>query len=260
MSLNDLIRNFNISLNINERLSKNFCEKMKCVILAGGYGTRLGEESNSLPKPMLKIGNMPLLWHIMKIYSQHGINEFVICCGYKGEIIKEYFDQFTSESWDVKTVDTGLNTMTGGRIKKIQKYVQDDTFCLSYGDDLKKVEISRLIDFHKKRNKIATMTITKPQPRFGIVEIDGDNVIDIKEKSKHDEKWINGGYFVLEPKIFDFIKEDKTVFEDEPLKNIAKMDQLSAFKYRDEYYPMDTLYDKNKLEELWETGKAYWKT
>ena len=150
--------------------------------------------------------------------------------------------------------------MTGGRIKRIEKYVQNDTFCLSYGDDLKKVEISRLIDFHKKRNKIATMTITKPQPRFGIVEIDGDNVVDIKEKSKHDEKWINGGYFVLEPEIFDFIKEDKTVFEDEPLKNIAKMDQLSAFKYRDEYYPMDTLYDKNKLEELWETGKAYWKT
>jgi glucose-1-phosphate cytidylyltransferase len=148
---------------------------MKCVILAGGYGTRLGEESNSLPKPMIKIGNMPLLWHIMKIYSQHGINEFVICCGYKGEIIKEYFDQFTSEIWDIQTVDTGLNTMTGGRIKKIQKYIQDDTFCLSYGDDLKPVDITQLIRFHKKGKKLATVTITKPNPRFGIIKVKEDD-------------------------------------------------------------------------------------
>ena len=231
---------------------------MKCVILAGGLGTRLGEETNNLPKPMLKIGNMPLLWHIMKIYSRHGINEFVICCGYKGETIKEYFDQFTSESWDIKTVDTGLNTMTGGRIKRIQKFVENETFCLSYGDDLKKVEISKLVDFHKKQKRLATMTIAKPQPRFGIVEIDGDRVIDVKEKSKQDEKWINGGYFVLEPGIFDYIKGDDTVLENQPLKKLAKMGQLSAFKYEDEYHPMDTLYDKNKLEALWKTGKAYW--
>ena len=232
---------------------------MKCVILAGGYGTRLGEETNNLPKPMIKIGNMPLLWHIMKIYSRHGINEFVICCGYKGETIKEYFDQFTSESWDIKTVDTGLNTMTGGRIKRIQKFVENETFCLSYGDDLKKVEISKLIDFHKKQKRLCTMTVTKPQPRFGIVEIDENRVNDIKEKSKQDEKWINGGYFVLEPEIFDYIEGDDTVLENQPLKKLAKIGQLSAFKYEDEYYPMDTLHDKNKLEALWKTGKAYWK-
>jgi glucose-1-phosphate cytidylyltransferase len=259
VSLNDLIRNFNTSLNINERLSKNFCKKMKCVILAGGFGTRLGEETNSLPKPMIKIGNMPLLWHIMKIYSQHGINEFVICCGYKGEIIKEYFDQFTSESWDVKTVDTGLNTMTGGRIKRIQKFVENETFCLSYGDDLKPVDITQLIRFHKKGKKLATVTITKPNPRFGIIKVKEDDVISIKEKSKEDENWINGGYFVLEPKIFDYISRDDSVWEIEPMKKLVEDNQISAFKYGGEYYPMDTIQDKIKLEEMWKSDGAYWK-
>ncbi len=233
---------------------------MKCVILAGGYGTRLGEETNSLPKPMLKIGNMPLLWHIMKIYSQHGINEFVICCGYKGEIIKKYFDQFTSESWNVKTVDTGLNTMTGGRIKKIQKYVQDDTFCLAYGDDLKPVDITQLIRFHKKEKKLATVTITKPNPRFGIIKVKENNVISIKEKSKESENWINGGYFVLEPEIFDYITGDDSVWEIEPMKKLVEANQISAFKYDGEYYPMDTIQDKVKLEDMWKANSAYWKS
>ena len=159
---------------------------MKAVILAGGLGTRISEETQTKPKPMITIGGMPIIWHIMKIYSYYGINDFIICSGYKDNIIKNYFEEFTSESWDIKTVDTGLNTMTGGRLKRIQKFVENETFCLSYGDDLKKVEISKLVDFHKKQKRLCTMTITKPQPRFGIVEIDGDRVIDIKEKSKQD--------------------------------------------------------------------------
>ena len=232
---------------------------MKCVILAGGYGTRLSEETTNIPKPMVKIGNMPILWHIMKIYSQHEINEFVICCGYKGEIIKKYFDQFTSEEWNIQTIDTGLDTMTGGRIKKIQKYVQDETFCLSYGDDLKSVNISELINFHKKRQRLATVTITKPNPRFGVIKIKEDDVINIEEKSKEGENWINGGYFVLEPDIFDYIDGDDSVWEKEPMKKIVEANQMSAYKYQDEYYPLDTLFDKNKLEELWRTGNAYWK-
>ena len=223
---------------------------MKCVILAGGYGTRLSEETSNIPKPMVKIGNMPILWHIMKIYSQYGINEFVICCGYKGEIIKKYFEQFTSEEWNIQTVDTGLDTMTGGRIKRIQEYVQDETFCLSYGDDLKSVNISELINFHKKRQRLATVTITKPNPRFGVIKIKEDDVINIEEKSKEGENWINGGYFVLEPEIFDYIDGDSSVWEIEPMKKLVKENQISAFKYNGEYYPMDTIQDKIKLQDL----------
>ena len=233
---------------------------MKCVILAGGYGSRLSEETSNIPKPMIKIGNMPILWHIMKIYSQYGINEFVICCGYKGEIIKKYFEQFTSEEWDIQTVDTGLDTMTGGRIKRIQKYVQDETFCLSYGDDLKSVNISELINFHKKRQRLATVTITKPNPRFGVVKIKDDDVINIEEKSKEGENWINGGYFVLEPEIFDYIDGDSSVWEIEPMKKLVKENQISAFKYNGEYYPMDTIQDKIKLQDIWESDNAYWKS
>ena len=233
---------------------------MKCVILAGGYGSRLSEETSNIPKPMVKIGNMPILWHIMKIYSQYGINEFVICCGYKGEIIKKYFEQFTSEEWDIQTVDTGLDTMTGGRIKRIQEYVQDETFCLSYGDDLKSVNISELIDFHKQRQRLATVTITKPNPRFGVVKIKDDDVINIEEKSKEGENWINGGYFVLEPEIFDYIDGDSSVWEIEPMKKLVKENQISAFKYNGEYYPMDTIQDKIKLQDIWESDNAYWKS
>ena len=233
---------------------------MKCVILAGGYGTRLSEETSNIPKPMVKIGNMPILWHIMKIYSQYGINEFIICCGYKGEIIKKYFEQFTSEEWNIQTVDTGLDTMTGGRIKRIQEYVQDETFCLSYGDDLKSVNISELIDFHKQRQRLATVTITKPNPRFGVVKIKDDDVINIEEKSKEGENWINGGYFVLEPEIFDYIDGDSSVWEIEPMKKLVKENQISAFKYNGEYYPMDTIQDKIKLQDIWESDNAYWKS
>ena len=233
---------------------------MKCVILAGGYGTRLSEETSNIPKPMIKIGNMPILWHIMKIYSQYGINEFVICCGYKGEIIKKYFEQFTSEEWNIQTIDTGLDTMTGGRIKRIQKYVQDETFCLSYGDDLKSVNISELINFHKKRQRLATVTITKPNPRFGVIKIKEDDVINIEEKSKEGENWINGGYFVLEPEIFDYIDGDSSVWEIEPMKKLVKENQISAFKYNGEYYPMDTIQDKIKLQDIWKSDNAYWKS
>ena len=233
---------------------------MKCVILAGGYGSRLSEETSNIPKPMVKIGNMPILWHIMKIYSQYGINEFIICCGYKGEIIKKYFEQFTSEEWNIQTVDTGLDTMTGGRIKRIQEYVQDETFCLSYGDDLKSVNISELINFHKQRQRLATVTITKPNPRFGVVKIKDDDVINIEEKSKEGENWINGGYFVLEPEIFDYIDGDSSVWEIEPMKKLVKENQISAFKYNGEYYPMDTIQDKIKLQDMWESDNAYWKS
>ena len=233
---------------------------MKCVILAGGYGSRLSEETSNIPKPMVKIGNMPILWHIMKIYSQYGINEFIICCGYKGEIIKKYFEQFTSEEWNIQTIDTGLDTMTGGRIKRIQKYVQDETFCLSYGDDLKSVNISELINFHKKRQRLATVTITKPNPRFGVVKIKDDDVINIEEKSKEGENWINGGYFVLEPEIFDYIDGDSSVWEIEPMKKLVKENQISAFKYNGEYYPMDTIQDKIKLQDIWKSDNAYWKS
>ena len=233
---------------------------MKCVILAGGYGTRLSEETTNITKPIEKIGNMPILWHIMKIYSQHEINEFVICRGYKGEIIKKYFDQFTSEEWNIQTIDTGLDTMTGGRIKKIQKYVQDETFCLSYGDDLKSVNISELINFHKQRQRLATVTITKPNPRFGVIKIKEDDVISIEEKSKEGENWINGGYFVLEPEIFDYIDGDSSVWEIKPMKKLVKENQISAFKYNGEYYQLDTIQDKIKLQDIWKSDNAYWKS
>jgi len=231
---------------------------VKAVILAGGLGTRLSEETKSKPKPMIKIGGKPILWHIMMIYSTYGINDFVVCCGYKGEIIKEYFENIP-EKWNVELVDTGLNTMTGGRIKRIEKYVHNQTFCLSYGDDLKSVDITELINFHKKRKKLATVTITKPNPRFGIVKVKEDDIINVGEKSKQDENWINGGYFVLEPEIFDYIDADNSVWEVEPMKKLVKDNQISAFKYNGEYYPMDTIQDKIKLQDMWESNNAYWK-
>jgi len=231
---------------------------VKAVILAGGLGTRLSEETKSKPKPMIKIGGKPILWHIMMIYSTYGINDFVVCCGYKGEIIKKYFENIP-EKWNVELVDTGLNTMTGGRIKRIEKYVHDQTFCLSYGDDLKSVDITELVNFHKKRKKLATVTITKPNPRFGIVKVKEDDIINVGEKSKQDENWINGGYFVLEPEIFDYIDADNSVWEVEPMKKLVKDNQISAFKYNGEYYPMDTIQDKIKLQDMWESNNAYWK-
>jgi len=232
---------------------------LKAVILAGGYGTRISEESHLRPKPMIEIGGKPILWHIMKIYSVYGINEFVICCGYKGEIIQKYFSENNPESWDIKTVDTGLDTMTGGRIKKIKKFVDEQKFCLSYGDDLKKVNVSELISFHEKQKKMVTMTITKPEPRYGLVKIDNDVIVSMKEKSKEYENWINGGYFILEPEIFDHINGDDSQFENEVLAKLSMNEQVSGFKYFDEYYPLDTPYDKTRLDMLWATNKAYWK-
>lgn len=232
---------------------------LKVVILAGGKGTRLGEETHQKPKPLIEIGGMPIIWHIMKIYSSYGFNDFVICCGYEGNMIKEYFSN-NNESWNVICVDTGLETMTGGRLKQIKKYVKDGTFCLTYGDDLKNVNITELIKFHQKQKTLGTMTIARNPDRFGIVSTEGEKVTSFKEKPLGEDIWINGGYFVLEPKVLDYIKDDSTIFENEPLQQLIKQKQLSAYKYNGQYQPMDTLRDKNKLEELWNSNKAYWKT
>ena len=232
---------------------------MKAVILAGGFGTRISEETKFRPKPMIEIGEKPILWHIMKIFAAHKIDEFIVCCGYKGEMIQKYFDENNSESWNIKTVDTGLNTMTGGRIKRIEKLIGNETFCLSYGDDLKNVDVSELINFHKKQKKIVTMTITKPTPRYGIVKMNGDMVESIKEKSKDYENCINGCYFSLEPDIFEYIKGDKSQLENEVLSNLSIAKQVCGFKYFGEYYPLDTPYDKKRLDEIWNKNEAYWK-
>lgn len=252
---------------------------LKTVILAGGQGTRIGEETEHKPKPLIEIGGKPIIWHIMKIYSFYGINDFVICCGYKGDMIKEYFTNYSfnrsdiiinlekdkivssnkgAESWNVTLVDTGLETMTGGRIKRIKKYVEDDTFCVTYGDDLKSVDITNLIKFHRQQKTLGTMTIVRHPKRFGIVKISGDIVTGLSEKPS-DDIWINGGYFVLEPKVLDYIKGDATVFELEPLNDLINERQISAYKYSGQYQPMDTLKDKNILEDLWNSGRAYWK-
>ena len=254
---------------------------MKAVILAGGHGTRISEETHLKPKPMIEIGGKPILWHIMKTYSSHGINDFVICCGYKGYIVKEYFANYflhmsdvtfdmknnkmevhhkSAEPWTVTLVDTGLNTMTGGRLKKVKEYVEDDTFCFTYGDGLSDVNISELIQFHKNNNTKATVTSVQPPGRFGTLDISGDKITNFKEKPPGDGNWINGGFFVLEPSIFDYLKEDTTVWEREPLEKLATENQLSAFKHTGFWQPLDTLRDKNYLDELWNSNKAYWKT
>jgi glucose-1-phosphate cytidylyltransferase len=254
---------------------------LKTVILAGGKGTRFSEVTNQKPKPLIEIGGMPIIWHIMKIYSTYGINDFVICCGYKGYMIKEYFVNYLHnlsditinmqqnkieihdkhyENWNITLVDTGLETMTGGRLKRVKKYIQDNTFCLTYGDDLKGVNIAELIKFHHNQKTLGTMTIAKNPDRFGIVNVNENKVTDLQEKPIVNENWINGGYFVLEPKVLDYIKNDSTVFEDDPLKEIIKQGELSAYRYSGLYQPMDTLKDKIKLDELWNSGNAYWKT
>ena len=231
---------------------------MKAVILAGGRGTRLSEETQMRPKPMLKIGEKPALWHIMKIFSHYNINDFVICCGYKGEIIKEYFENI-SEKWNIDLVDTGLDTMTGGRIKRIQKYIDNKRFFLLYGDDLKSVNIPELLNFHIKNKKLVTVTAAQPPGRFGILKLDEDNVIEMREKPPGDESWINGGYYVLEPEIFNYLSKDSDVWEGEPLHKLIKEKQVSAFKYNGIYQPLDTLRDKINLEKMWDDGKPYWK-
>ncbi|QGY43933.1 glucose-1-phosphate cytidylyltransferase [Maribellus comscasis] len=258
---------------------------MKAVILAGGFGTRISEETGVRPKPMVEIGDKPILWHIMKIYSHYGINDFIICCGYKGYIIKEYFSNYflhssdvtfdmknnnmkvhnmNSEPWNVTLVDTGENTMTGGRLKRVKEYIGDETFCLTYGDGVSDVNIDELIMFHKNHGKLATLTSVRQHGRFGVFTLHGGEtqINYFKEKPKGDEDgtaWINGGFFVLEPGVMDFIEGDSTVFEKGPLEKLAEGGNLFAYKHDSFWQPMDTLRDKNVLEGLWEAGKAPWK-
>ena len=228
------------------------------MILAGGRGTRLVEETKSKPKPMIKIGGKPILWHIMKIFSHYNINEFIICCGYKQEIIKEYFENI-SEKWSVEVVDTGLDTMTGGRIKRIEKYLNNEKFFLLYGDDLKPVNITELLNFHTKNKKLVTVTAAQPPGRFGILKLEENNVVEMREKPPGDENWINGGYYVLEPKIFNYISKDSEIWESGPLNKLIEEKQVSAFKYNGIYQPLDTLNDKIDLEKMWDDGKPFWK-
>jgi glucose-1-phosphate cytidylyltransferase len=253
---------------------------MKAVILAGGYGTRISEETYSKPKPMIEIGGMPLLWHIMKIYSTFGIDDFIICCGYKGYMIKEYFVNYSLhnsditldlkenkmeiyhksvEPWKITLVDTGLDTMTGGRLKKVKKYLGDETFCFTYGDGLSNVNITKLIEFHKNKKTLGTMTVVQPPGRFGKIHLDNDKVTKFEEKPDGDGGWINGGFFVLEPAVMDYIKDDATIWERGPLERLSKEGQMSAYKHKGFWQPIDTLRDKNQLEELWGSNKAEWK-
>ncbi|MCF2584144.1 glucose-1-phosphate cytidylyltransferase [Mitsuokella multacida] len=254
---------------------------MKVVILAGGFGTRISEESRFKPKPMIEIGGMPILWHIMKEYTHFGFCEFIICSGYKQHVIKEYFaDYFLhtsdvtfdftnghevivhrrhAEPWKVTVVDTGLNTMTGGRIKRIAPYINNETFMLTYGDGVSDVPMDKLLAFHKDHGKICTMTAVKPEGRFGILDLDGNTIASFREKSQKDVGYINGGYMVLEPAIFDYIDGDETTFEQKPLETIAEERQLMAFKHNGFWQCMDTMRDREKLEHLWASGKAPWK-
>ena len=231
---------------------------MKAVILAGGYGTRISEESHLLPKPMIEIGGKPILWHIMKIYLAHKIDDFVICLGYKGEKIKEYFEQFDSKLWNVQLIDTGLNTMTGGRLKRIQDKI-DDTFCVTYGDGVSNINLNNLVTFHKEKKSLATLTAIHPPERFGVLNLSGDYVTEFHEKHTGESSWINGGFFVFEPEIFDYLQNDSTVLERAPLETLAKEQKLSAFKHNGFWHPMDTLRDKKHLEDLWTSEKAPWK-
>lgn len=253
---------------------------MKAVILAGGLGTRISEETIARPKPMVEIGGKPVLWHIMKIYSAHGINEFIICLGYKGYMIKEYFANYFlhnsdvtfdmtknnmeihqnySEPWKVTLVETGISTMTGGRIKRIAKYLDNEDFCLTYGDGLSNVDIRALIAHHKQQKKLATLTSIQPPVRFGVLDIENNKVIGFREKPQGDGGWINGGFFVLSPKVIDYIIDDDTIWEKEPLETFAEQDQLSVFFHEGFWHAMDTLRDKNYLENLWTSGVAPWK-
>ena len=253
---------------------------MKLVILAGGLGTRLSEETSSRPKPMVEIGGQPILWHIMKIYSAYGINDFIICLGYKGYYIKEYFANYflhmtdvtidigrnavevhrsRAEQWRVTLVDTGADTMTGGRVKRVREHIGDETFCLTYGDGVADVNITELIAFHDKHGLDATVTAVRPPGRFGALDIDGDNVSGFVEKPLGDGSWINGGFFVLSPKCIDRIADDRTTWEQEPLVGLARDGQLNAYRHEGFWQPMDTLRDKRYLDDLWESGKAKWK-
>ena len=231
---------------------------MKAVILAGGYGTRISEESDRIPKPLIEIGGKPILWHIMKIYLAHKIDDFVICLGYKGEKIKEYFEQFDSKLWNIQLIDTGVDTMTGGRLKRIQGEI-DNTFCVTYGDGVSDINLNNLITFHKEKKSLATLTAIHPPERFGVLNLSGDYVKEFHEKHTGESSWINGGFFVFEPEIFDYLQNDSTVLERAPLETLAKEQKLSAFKHNGFWHPMDTLRDKKHLEDLWASEKAPWK-
>jgi len=254
---------------------------MKAVILAGGLGTRLSEETGTRPKPMVEVGGQPILWHIMKMYSSHGINDFVICCGYKGYVIKEYFANYflhmsdvtfnmhdnsmqvhnkRAEPWNVTLVDTGENSMTGGRLRRVAEYVKDEeAFCFTYGDGVGDIDIADSIRFHKEHAKAATLTATYPPGRFGALDIQNKQVMNFKEKPKGDGAMINGGFFVLTPRVLSYLTDDSTIWEQEPLMSLAEDGELMAFEHQGFWQPMDTLRDKSRLEELWEAGKAPWK-
>ncbi len=254
---------------------------MKAIILAGGLGTRISEETHLKPKPMIEIGGKPILWHILKSYSAHGVNDFIICCGYKGYIIKEYFANYFlhmsdvtfdmannemqvhhryAEPWRVTLVDTGEETMTGGRLKRVAPYLQDeDAFCFTYGDGLSDVNITELIAYHKAQGVKATLTATLPPGRFGALDFEGNKVRTFKEKPKGDGAMINGGFFVLSPTVIDYIQNDATIWERDPMEKLAEEGQLAAFQHHGFWQPMDTLRDKVHLEELWASGKAPWK-
>ena len=255
---------------------------MKAVILAGGYGTRLSEETHSRPKPMVEIGGRPMLWHIMKMYSAHDVNDFIICCGYRGYMIKEYFANFSlhmsditfdlkqntvhmrkerTEPWRITLIDTGEGTLTGGRLKRVADYVEgEDEFCMTYGDGLSDVDISATITFHREHGRLATVTAVKPPGRFGALELEGQRVTGFMEKPTGDEGLINGGFFVLDPHCLDLIDGDDTRWEDEPLTRLAAEDQLRAYEHHGFWQPMDTVRERNLLEDLWASGGAPWKT
>jgi glucose-1-phosphate cytidylyltransferase len=256
---------------------------MKAIILAGGKGTRLSEETDLKPKPLVEIGGKPIIWHIMKIYSSHGINEFIICCGYKGYLIKEYFANYflhqsditfqiedntkivhqkNVEPWKITLVNTGENTMTGGRLRRVSKFIEgEESFCFTYGDGLSDINIKSLIKFHQNHGRLATITATRPPARFGALKLGPENSVkSFQEKSDGDGSWINGGFFILTPKVIDLIKDDQVVWEDEPLNSLAKNNQLFAYKHDGFWQPMDTLREKILLNKLWDNGVAPWKT
>jgi glucose-1-phosphate cytidylyltransferase len=254
---------------------------MKVVILAGGMGTRLSEETELKPKPMVEIGGKPMLWHIMKCYSHFGFNDFIICCGYKGSYIRDYFSHYymhqsditidlekntseyhhsQAEPWRVTLVDTGLQTMTGGRIKRVQKYIGANRFMLTYGDGVSDVDISALVAFHAASGRLATLTAVQPSGKFGVLGLEGDTIMSFQEKPKGDGAWINGGFFVLEPGVFDYINEgDRTIWEQAPSENLARDRKLGAYRHTGFWQSMDTIRDRNVLESLWNSGKAPWK-
>lgn len=254
---------------------------MKAVILAGGLGTRISEETHLKPKPMVEIGGRPILWHILKVYSHHGINDFIVCCGYKGYVIKEYFANYflhnsdvtfdmvdnimevhqrNSEPWRVTLVDTGESTLTGGRLKRVESYLGDDPFCFTYGDGIADVDVTALIEFHRREGRWATLTAVQPPGRFGSLAFERGRVLSFEEKPRGDGSWINGGYFVLEPEVLSTISGDTSVWERDCLPAIAERGQLNAYQHQGFWQPMDTLRDKLLLEDLWQGGQAPWKT